>query len=312
MRLALIPPTPDLGHFHQTGIHLCLAQVAIKSEAYVEYYNERVLTFGDYVILDNGAHERRKFDFLHLLEIGQELGAREIVIPDTPHHLYATYGQFLGTIDSLYNDRTIREKYEECGKPRLMFVPQVPLHNGDAHENYLQIAGLMVKRAIASRNLQFTIGVALMYDFIPGGIYSLMDRIVQMVKDTDIQIHLLGWSRDLTTPIDVAHDYPSVRSCDTAKPFVFARHGADMRTIRFGDDLIYPGRPDDYFETPLNEQEKELAHHNVEFCVGALERGNLPDMSERRSTVSASSRQEGLGNRSGLSDSAGKPEGDAA
>src|SRR5215469_9009447 len=123
-----------------------------------------------------------------------------------------------------------------------MFIPQVPLI-GDSFTNFIDVANYMIKAVLQCRNrdLRFTIGIPLMYEAVTGGLYSILDRITWFVDETDIDVHLLGWSRDLTSPIDIAHDFPGVRSCDSAKPFVFAKHGMDMHRAAMRHEDEYPG-----------------------------------------------------------------------
>jgi hypothetical protein len=293
MRFAAIPPIPNLRDFESTGIHLCLAHL-MNDEEYTKYYRERSDS-GDYVILDNGAHENETIEFVELLALGRAIGAKEVVLPDVPHDSILTITHFNTYISMFEYDHELQRLWKVCGSPRLMYVPQVPLVD-DALIRFIDLAGYMTRRVLSTTNkdLRFTIGVPLMYEAVAGGLYSLLDRITWLVDDTDIQIHMLGWSRDLTTPIDVAHDFPGVRSCDSAKPFVFAKHGIHMQhaAIQHSMDDLYPGRSDMYFYDPLTPQEIELARYNITFCVTALELGNLPPMPEPASDLSTQNRKD--------------------
>jgi hypothetical protein len=266
-------------------MHLCLAQL-LDNQEYVRYYRHRAGA-GDYIILDNGAHEGKQYDLQKLLQMARMLGASEVVIPDVPHNTELTLQHFYFALESLENGSYTEVLMEECHYPRLMYVPQVPL-NDDAFTNFLKAVNRMNKRAVLTTNdrLRFTLGVPLMYEKVAGGLHSLLDRITWCIEETGIEVHLLGWSRDLTTPIDIAHDFPGVRSCDSAKPFVFAKHGMDISECVRKDNDSYPGRPSSYFTDPLTKQEVELARRNVDFCVRSLEYGNLPPLPESTNTVS--------------------------
>src|SRR4051812_382034 len=81
MRIALIPPIPDLNKLPRTGIHLLLSQ-NFGSERYVEYYKDRRKQ-GDLLILDNGAHENGIGEEAErLLSKVKKVHAQEVVVPD--------------------------------------------------------------------------------------------------------------------------------------------------------------------------------------------------------------------------------------
>jgi hypothetical protein len=301
MKFCSIPPIPNLRSFESTGMHLCLAHLIADSE-YVKYYRERA-DAGDYIILDNGAHEDEKFEMSQLLALGRIIGAKEVVIPDTPHNAILTIESFTNCLNYLEADPFMKSFYLECGAPRLMYVPQVPLM-GDCFTRFIDLSGYMFRQALETKNkeLTFTVGIPLMYDdhAVSGGLYSILDRITWLVEDSGVDVHLLGWSRDLTTPVDIAHDYPGVRSCDSAKPFVFAKHGIDMKRAALQNALedLYPGRSETYFTEELSEQEIKLAKHNVDFCVRALEFGDLPSLSELTDSMSEEDREDEPSTRS--------------
>lgn len=278
MKFCAIPPIPNLSDFQLTDMHLCLAQL-MNNEDYVTFYRERSKA-GDYIILDNGAHESYTTEFVQLLDRASEIGAQEVVMSDVPFNSSLTATNFNTIMSFLDHDWKMQELVTNCGNPRFMFVPQVALIDG-SFERFIDLARYMIKQAVRVKTnwLKFTIGIPLMYEAVKGGLYSILDRITWMVEDTDIEVHLLGWSRDLITPIDIAHDYPGVRSCDSAKPFVFAKYGIDMqRAVINGDP--YPNRPENYFTDKMGTQEINLASSNLNFCIQALKSGDLPQLPE--------------------------------
>lgn len=311
MKLALIPPLPDLGHFDSTGIHLTIAKQLVEHPHSWQYYRDRSRD-GDYVILDNGAHEEGTISFPELLRFAGDIGAQEVVIPDYPHNTYETLASLHETLDWL-NKPAGRLMYSRAGSPHLMIVPHV-LREPDRTDEYASIATAMVGRCCASHipPNRFTVGIALMYDDLNGGLMELVDRIAWLVEDSGPAIHLLGWSRNLQTPIEIAKRFPSaVRSVDTCKPFVYARAGImfSARTTDLVGIPPYPGRPDDYFERKLNPEERFRGNFNANVFKTLLLDARLSQLSEPMDAVSEAYREETADDSAGLPDGTGSEEG---
>lgn len=311
MRVALIQPIPNLGHFEPTRVNLILAHL-LKNDTYFRYYHNRGI-MGDFTILDNGAHEGQAFEFEHLLEMAHKVCAREVAIQDEPHNTDMTFELFCSSIDWL-NTKKGREKYIALEHPRLMFVPQVPARFEAANE-YLKLADDMI--AYINENSwigieHFTMGVALMYECLAGGLPGLLGRIANMFAGKRApKIHMLGWSRVMDSPIIIRQRYPSlVRSIDTAKPYVFGSKDKFLLIDRHGDLLTpeYPGRDHDYFTTRLDRRQAYIGNYNASLLQALLFNPVLRGMHKSSTDLSAKNWDTTLGPSVGLPDTSGVEE----
>lgn len=266
MRIALIPPTPDLTKLPRTGIHLLLSQ-NFSDERYVEYYKER-RKYGDLLILDNGAHENGIGEEAHhLLAKSSVVNAQEVVVPDALFDRRATVERakrFMRYIVS----REGRKAYTSAGCPRLMLVPQAQER---AEWGVCLHAMLTAWDRIVPEDMESpVIGISKDYDSWRGGLIRLISDFVEPLYDErDFDVHLLGWSNNLWMTAQIAQTYPWIRSTDSAKPFVFAK-----RLIRLepgGRIPNYPRRDPNYFTESLTVAQWEIAMVNIEVYKAAAQ-----------------------------------------
>lgn len=262
MRSALIPPVPDL-HRYATGpgIHLLLSHLFTK-RGYLEYYAERS-DAGDYLILDNSAHEHGIGNSMErLLKEARKVQADEVVVPDVLFDAKATVESARRSLRWL-ETRKGERAYQRAGCPRLMYVPQgenrpewswclrtmLNLHDNACLEN--------------SKLEEPVIGVSKDYYWWHGGMTALFKAHLQEVhaRRPRLDVHLLGWPTDLWQTALVARDYPWVRSTDSAKPFVYAKNGILLEPG--GKVPDYPRRDERYFDDPLPEDVDEIARRNI-------------------------------------------------
>ena len=83
MKIAEIVPILHLDMTTQNQVHMCLAQVAKKSETYLRFFKAQS-QLGRTVILDNGAYEGEMLEGLELIQIAREIQPTWIVAPDEP------------------------------------------------------------------------------------------------------------------------------------------------------------------------------------------------------------------------------------
>lgn len=266
MKIALIPPTPNLVNLPRTGIHLLLSH-NFDSQEYIEYYQER-RKHGDLLILDNGAHENGIGEAASLLLAKAALvNAQEVVVPDVLFDRRGTVERtkrFLRYIVSRHG----KDDYVRAGSPRLMLVPQAPER---AEWDMCLHAMLTAWDLIIPDYMESpVIGISKDYDNWRGGLLRLISDFVEPLYDErDFDVHLLGWSNNLWSTAHLADAFPWIRSTDSAKPFVFAKR--HIRLEPGGRIPKYPRRDPRYFVEPLTPQQWEIAMVNVEVYRAAAQ-----------------------------------------
>lgn len=265
MKVALIPPTPDLHKLPRTGIHLLLSHLF--TDEYLKYYISR-REEGDYLIMDNGAHE---------LGIGEEeqtildkakmLRAQEVVVPDALFDRRATVERAKRFLRYIRAGKGAMS-YVDAGQPRLMLVPQAKER---AEWDVCLKALLTVWDTLVPSDFESpVIGISKDYDNWRGGLQRLIREFVEpLYDDRDFDVHLLGWANNLWTTAQIAGEFPWIRSTDSAKPFVFAKN--NIRLEPGGRIPRYPRRDSGYFTTPLTPVQWETALVNIEVYKATAE-----------------------------------------
>lgn len=260
MKVALIPPIPDLFRQPKTGIHLILSHL-LQDERYFSFYKSR-RAFGDYLILDNSAHELGASQtHALLLEQAASLKAQEIVLPDVLFDRRGTIERTKRMLKYL-NEEEGKQAYLDAGSPALMLVPQ----GSDRPEWVTCLRGLMSVWDTYAEEIgaRLVIGLSKDYDNWRGGLYQLIEtNIYPLMSDEkrDFDVHCLGWSNKLWSLAAIARDFPWVRSTDSAKPFVFAKNKILLEPG--GPCPHYPRRDEDYFEESLTGIQWEIAKRNI-------------------------------------------------
>lgn len=267
MKALLIPPVRELGSFaHPAKMHLLLSHL-VPIKAYWQFYINRKIA-GDYLILDNSAHEFRKpVDPEKLIADAKFVRADEIVMPDIP---YDSAGTLKATRECLEHWTKYNRKELSEMQPRLMLVPQ----GSTLQEWRTCLFGLILTWTRKSKEFPELFGngtekpvIALPAKYqgkFPGAdIAELLRNWLHPLNDNGFKIHLLGW-RELWRLNALALEFPWIRSIDSAKPFVYGLKGIMFDPINEAE----PGhvdRPDDYFELTFKHPHQLLvAKHNVE------------------------------------------------
>ena len=263
MKIALIPPIPELGKYETEGIHLMLAHL-LSDKDYVKYYAE-MHKRGEYLILDNSAHEFGKGNPIEdLFDLCMEVGADEVVVPDV---LFDRRGTIQGAKKTLAYLRTpagVRH-WVKAGQPALMFVPQGNSRKDwkDCYTQLLYLWSSHLQNAGWDEDLPVVFGVSKDYDYVRGGISSLVGEIkASKMQFKNLRVHCLGWPADLWSIARVAREHPWVRSTDSAKPFVYAWN--EVLLEPGGAVPTYPHREKEYFTTALTDVQHSIAVRNVE------------------------------------------------
>lgn len=260
MRIALIPPIPDLGRYPSTGIHLLLSHL-LTDRRYAHYYAARRRE-GDYLILDNSAHEHGMGKNEELLfKQAYALRAQEVVVPDI---LFDARGTIEGTKRTLkFLEGPGFDLFHSARCPRLMVVPQAKM---DKRPDWGQCL-MRVLDAVADCKVKLeppVIGISKDYDAWRGGLTRLIHDYVEEEVEAwpEVDVHCLGWPNDLWSLSKVCETFPWVRSTDSAKPFVYAKN---LIQLEPGGLEIpkYPRRDPGYFEEQLTRVQWEVVKRNI-------------------------------------------------
>lgn len=270
MKVALIPPVPELKRFGQGDFHLLLTHLFDNSD-YVFHYRLQKQAKA-YLVLDNSAHEfKRGLVPERLLAAAWSIQANEMVMPDVLFKGTDTIDAGAKALDWLTDQGMSR--FEDL-KPRIMLVPQ----GADRFEYYTCLSGLIWKYQVMTRRYPAlfdrppVIGVSKDYEIWEGGIEKLFaDRLERIHNEYQIDVHLLGWGRELWRLGELADAHPWIRSTDSAKPFVYGSKYIDI------DDPTkppeYPTRDESYFRTPLDSLMRDISDHNVAVFKGLARAG---------------------------------------
>jgi hypothetical protein len=258
MRIALIPPIPDLNEHATTDIHLLLSHL-IDRPGYLDYYRKRK-RLGDYIILDNSAHEHQVGNKAHeLMFQAMLLQADEVVCSDVLFDARETAHATEAMLVYITSDRGW-DVYYGAGCPRLMLVPQ----GANERQWAWCLRELLYLWDHYMRNLATAppvIGISKDYDNFKGGIAGIIKRHCEALRDQGVDVHCLGWPTNLWSLANVNKKTPWVRSVDSAKPFAYARAG--VRLEPGGPVPPYPRRTSDFFDRPLGRW-SDVARVNVE------------------------------------------------
>lgn len=263
MKAALIPPIPHLQEFGRGNFHLLLNHL-LQDKKYIDHYIEQRKR-GAYLVLDNSAHEFGMGDDpLTLIYNASVLKAQEVVVPDVLDDGPATVDRAVEALEAWYeNDLLIYDLM-----PALMYVPQGATYPewSKCLNDLLRLHAFTCKRYKRIRKTP-VIGLSKDYEKWDGGLMRLIDNHLAPMRK-HIQVHMLGWGRDLWKLYEIARVHPWIRSTDSAKPFVYAQ---SRIRLEYGEIIPqYPGRHHtEYFHKKLTPFQLGFARHNVAMFVGS-------------------------------------------
>lgn len=260
MLAALIPPVPELKVNPSPGIHLVLSHLLEYKEYRTYYWNQGQA--GDYVIMDNGAHELGMGQtHSELLMRCRSIGANEVVLPDVLFDRRGTVERTKQMLKWIIGPGW--DEYNETGCPRCMVVPQGTDRSDWAIclKSLLQAWDFYARQA-PSELAPPVIGVSKDYDDWRGGLPYLVGHYIKPVFDSrECDVHCLGWPSYLWSIALVARQFPWVRSTDSAKAFVYAKNGILLEPG--GPVPSYPRRDPRYFNDPLSRTQRAIAKRNI-------------------------------------------------
>jgi hypothetical protein len=257
MDLCVIPPILHLRQFPQKR-HLVLSHL-LQYKPYRDFYMERVEK-GEYVILDNSAHENGIGEGPgKLLLQALTLMPHELVVPDALDDSRRTVQFSHNAVQSWYGSDGRMQNVN----PRLMYVPQ-----GKDPDDWLRcLVELLMLHETAcdlGAKSEFTIGISKDCGRWEGGLQDLLNRARIDLSDPRCEVHLLGSGHDYWTAGELGKRF-RIRSVDTAKPFVWAMHDMEMHQVGWPFKLPEhpPARSRDFFFRELHLAELSLAQANV-------------------------------------------------
>ena len=258
MKAAYIPPIPELGNYKHEGFHLLLAHL-FEYPDYLEYYKKRAAA-GDYLVLDNSAHEHGAgAPVAGLLDLAMEVGAKEIVIPDVLFDAAQTVERAARALRDLAGP--LASQYKEAGTPKLMLVPQGQdrrslmwcfRHLLELHQKFRHSSGI-------GQNM--VVGLSKDYDTYSGGLAGLIEEFKSVSGRDRMELHCLGWPNQLWSIANVARLHPWVRSTDSAQAFVYAKNHILLEPGGWIEK--YPRRDPAYFEEGFTPRQREIAERNA-------------------------------------------------
>ena len=264
MKAAIISPTPLLEKYAtlSDNYHLVLSDVARRDSTYLQFYR-KCSDRGDFVILDNSAHELGVGDMNHdFFDIARDIRASEIALPDR---------LFFGDDTVELSTAVAMTAHQELPGVRLMGVPQ-----GRTPLEWLYCLNGLLRLGID------TVGISKDYEVWNGGLAELVKLVPE---SSEIDIHLLGWGRQLGDLYDLANSGLKIRGVDSAKPLSYAIHGIRLPSDPQHICPTYPRRPYDFFK--ISEVDELTATMNC-YVFKAWARGEplIVKVEEDASTVS--------------------------
>lgn len=211
-KIAHIVPRDSLYMTSSNQYHMCLAQLCV-DETYKAFFRRRAAE-GKFVLLDNGAAEETTMDVDYLFKLAQEIGAKEIVLPDKLKHMEETmrrtkeaYDKYVALRDAVISRGG---SGDECGFG-IMLVPQ-----GANFDQWKRCAEQMVEMFPLATS--YGVPKALVTSEDPYARFYAVEYLCEllMAKDRDAEIHLLGMNEPPAIVQTIFESFPRVRGIDSA------------------------------------------------------------------------------------------------
>lgn len=234
-KIMQIVPSDILNTINGRDMYMCLTNVAIKDEKYLQFYIDKVKE-GKFVLLDNGTGDLDFQTMDKVLEIAKRLNPTEIILSD-----------ILGDCERTLQESEKSKKYfEENGyKGQFMFTPQ-----GKTFEEWCKCYDQFDKTNIS------TIGISkFVTEFWKDD--NAREKCLEYINEA-YPTHLLGCWKNINEVVQCSKKFNNVRSSDSAICYIYA-----INDMVIGDQ----DRPDskiDFHHSVLNDQQIELLKQNIE------------------------------------------------
>lgn len=263
MKTAYIPPIPHLKDFGEGDFHLILSHL-LDDQDYREHYKDQ-RERGAWILLDNSAHEDgHGADAEKLIYQALDIGAQEIVVPDVLDDADASLEMSIAALETWNKMKNLKDKIDNL---RFMYVPQ-----GESYERLVYCLDNLVKAHVYNSRqqhyrLDFSIGISKDYERFKGGLMRFLDEEIAPLhtafakNGVDVQVHMLGWGRNLWELSKIAKKHTFLRSTDSAKPFVYGLAGIMLDPSK--EPPPYPRRPADYFACEMAPNQAYISNINA-------------------------------------------------
>ncbi len=224
MNVALICPPHLLEKYGTvTKYHLVLPHL-FRSQKYLRFYQTRK---DDFVILDNGAAEGYEFGAKHLLTLAKDVGANEVVIPDTMGDANDTLAK------AQYFARYAQPEYQYMFVLQGKTVEEVMfcLNNLDNGAMFSYVTTIGIPRHLHKIDKNFRL--------------NLTEHLIKEAFNDKFEIHFLGassWMREAVVLAEAVQYVENFRGIDTSMPIYM---GLEDRYINVDR---YMSRPDNFFD----------------------------------------------------------------
>lgn len=237
-KIAHIVPVDSLYLTVDNEYHMCLAQLCNANRLYKEFFKKRAAE-GKFVLLDNGAAEGTTTEVKHLFELAQEIGAKEVVLPDKLQHMAET----------IRRTKEAYDKYVEFKESRgydfgVMIVPQ-----GIDYDQWKACAERMVEMfpLATSYGIPKVLAKGKNDPYVRFRAVAYLTKLL-MKKGRGVEIHLLGCNEPPVVISAIFHAFPNVRGIDSAFAHLCAKAGTPISNP-------YVERPDTTIEFVTDEDQ---------------------------------------------------------
>lgn len=206
------------------------------------------------LVLDNGTFELGIADVSATLKVARTLKPFEVVCPDAYQDKDKTLKLFHAHALPLSEVAT-----------RVMIVPQ-----GKSVVEWVECLDTMMQSKTMSKMGPITIGVPKVLDSYPGGRSAALAWVETHVRGwgspypREVQVHLLGMWRWLSTPMQLISSFPYIRSFDTTWAYACAVAG-DYATPTTNKHIIVDWKP-----MYTSTETMRLAELNIAICKKAV------------------------------------------
>ena len=270
MRIAFVTPVPELQRFATaSNYHLILTHICDKYPEYTEFYRQRAKE-GDYIILDNSAHELGQAVPAKMIRKYAEIIKPSIVVlPDVVGNGKETLRQTKQAVEILKDKRW-----------KLMAVPQAPTTGGITACIEMWIDNLKQMYEIPEIS---AIGIPLELGrlFRPrekrAGLAEILERR-QLIRQ-DMTYHMLGLA-DVFEVYQLSR-FPWIFGCDSAKPLTLGAHGVLLHADANKKLLAtYPRRPENYFDLKFDDFQAQCIRYNQQVVLSWAKTQHGPSLSD--------------------------------
>jgi len=253
MKLAIIPPNNHLDLSLKGDILMVLANIATTNQQYKDFYKKQT----KFKILDNGAAENSQVTNYHLITTANEINADVLVVPDTLYDSESTVNKYKEFVmDAYANEHNLLNH-----KTRLMIVPQ-----GKTNKEYIDCLDRIL--ALTENPNELVIGMS---KFSAPKCFGTRLNCARVISPTYYKndIHLLGMTghnNDISELLEMKV-FNNIKSNDSSIAVLLAYrnikiNSKDTQLTQLSKETI-SDTPGCYFDTILDENQLEIASHNI-------------------------------------------------